>query len=498
MGILSVIFGKKTAPKPEPVRGPRGRKRSYAAAAIDRLTGDWKFPETTADVETYQALKILRGRSRELFRNDDYMRRFANMLKTNVIGPDGIRMQAAAMDSGGNPDKGANRKIENAWWRWIRPENCSVSGTMSLWDIANQIIETCAQDGEVLVRLHNSWPGEFAFAVEVLEADHLDLTKNEILGNGNRIIMGVEIDRFRRPVAYWLSTSHPGDPYSMQSNTSERFPANDILHIYRPDRPGQTRAVPWVVTAMQRLKQLGAYEEAELIASRIAASKMGFFIPEDGSEYTGEEEDAETGDLVTSAEPGTFEQLPAKMQFQSWDPEHPVAAFEQFEKAVLRGIASGLNVSYVSLANNLEGVSYSSIRSGELADRDAWRMLQRWMIERFYTPVFERWLSMAIISGALQLPSGKYDKFREVRWKPRGWNWVDPAKESAAAVSDVKNGFKSLFDVAAERGYDLEEIMEENARARDLAKQYGLTLPVFNWEKPNGKAEPRTAPQAND
>lgn len=500
MGIFSRIFGTKQQPKPTTGPLPPGRRRSYAAAAIDRLTADWKFPETTADVETYQALKVLRGRSRELFRNDDYMRRFANLLKTNVIGPDGIRLQAAAMETDGRPDKGANRKIEAAWDRWGKPQNCSVSGTMSLWDTANQVVETCAQDGEVLIMMHDGWAGnEYRFALQVIEADHLDLTKNEILRNGNRIVMGVEIDPYKRPVAYWLLNRHPGDPYSLQSNTSERYPAGNILHIYRPDRPGQTRAVPWVVTAMQRLKQLGAYEEAELIASRIAASKMGFFIPEEGSEYLGEEEDLATGDLVTSAEPGTFEQLPAKMQFQSWDPEHPVTAFEQFEKAVLRGIASGLNVSYVSLANNLEGVSYSSIRQGEIADRDAWRMLQRWMIERFYEPVFDRWVENAILTEALQLPAGKVAKFRSVRWKPRGWNWVDPAKESLAAISDVQNGFKSLFDVAAERGYDLEEIMEENARARDLAKQYGLILPVlFTGEKINGKTEPRPNPQADD
>ncbi len=466
------------------------RQRAYAAAAINRLTADWKYPETTADVEIYNALRILRGRSRELFRNDDYIRRFSRLMKTNVLGHEGIRLQARAEDGPGQLDEQACLLIERGWTDWCRKQVCSACGTLSLWRIANMVLDAWAADGEVLVQKLYGWnENKYGFAIRLLEADHLDLEKNERLANGNSVVMGVEKNVYGRPVAYWLKTRHPGDSLSLDHNASTRVSADQFLHIFEPERAGQTRGVPLVITAMRRLRQLGAYEEAELIAARVGASKMGFFKPTGGSDFgeTGFDENGnmvEPGttdvDLVTEATPGTFEQLPEGMDFVSWNPEHPSSAFESFGKAVLRGAASGLNVSYVALSNNLEGVSYSSIRSGEMSDRDAWKMLQRWMVENFYAPLFEEWLVSALTTGAIPLPVSKLDKWRNVRWKPRGWKWVDPIKESKANENDVANCFASLFDVAAERGYDLEEIIEENARARDLAERYGLKLPVFN------------------
>ena len=43
-----------------------------------------------------------------------------------------------------------------------------------------------------------------------------------------------------------------------------------------------------------------------------------------------------------------------------------MTAFADFHASVLRSVASGLGISYVTLANNLEGVSYSSIRQASI------------------------------------------------------------------------------------------------------------------------------------
>lgn len=48
---------------------------------------------------------------------------------------------------------------------------------------------------------------------------------------------------------------------------------------------------------------------------------------------------------------------------------------------------------------------------------------------------------------------------------------------------DVGNHMKSMWATAAEKGDDLEEIFIENARAIELAQEYGLDLNVFNTKK---------------
>ncbi len=459
----------------------RMRKRAYAAGRIDRLNRDWLAAESSADAEVYQYLRILRGRSRELFRNDDYMRRFTSLMKTNVIGADGVRLQAGMRQADGRPDHVANRELERGWRDFCRAKNASVSGEESLWDMANQVLDSWAVDGEILYQLVPGWDNAHGFAIKLIEADHLDLLKNTELADGNTVIMGVERNRHGQRQGYWLLTRHPGSHFAVgipRHNELQRVDAAVIRHFFRPDRPGQTRGVPLAVTAMNRLRQLGAYEEAALIAARVGASKMGFYYSDNVTDF--EPENEHDPELPTEAAPGTFELLPDGIRFQEWNPDHPNTNFADFEKAVLRGIASGLNVSYVGLSNNLEGVSYSSIRSGEMMDRDAWKMMQRLLVDKFYQEVFDAWLPLAITAKAVQLPMSRLAEIRRsVSWKPRGWKWVDPIKEVRAAEFAVKNGMESLYQIASDRGYDLEDILEENARAKELAESYGLKLPVF-------------------
>lgn len=249
-----------------------------------------------------------------------------------------------------------------------------------------------------------------------------------------------------------------------------------------------------MVTALGRLKMLDGYEEAELVAARVAAAKMGFFVSPDGEEYTGDDtEDDYTP--ITEAAPGSFEQLPAGMDFKAFDPDHPTTAFPDFEKAILRGIASGLNISYVSLSNNLEGVSYSSIRQGVMEDRDHFQMLQQFMINHFVRPVFRAWLLMAMTTGAVPLPIAKYAKFADsALFVPRGFGWVDPQREIQSQVLGLENGIMTLQDIAAHQGRDVEEVFEQIERERELAKQYGIQLAF----EPFGSKTPPPSPNPED
>ena len=167
-----------------------------------------------------------------------------------------------------------------------------------------------------------------------------------------------------------------------------------------------------MAAAINALKMLHGYREAELVAARVSAAKMGFITSPDGDGYTGEDLE-DTHAPIMNAEPGSFEQLPAGMTVQSFDPQHPVTAFSDFHKAVLRGISSSLGVSYAALASDLESVNYSSIRQGALDERDHYRTLQQLMIDHFVMPVFEAWLAAAMTSGSVNLPMTKYEKFQD-------------------------------------------------------------------------------------
>ena len=84
---------------------------------------------------------------------------------------------------------------------------------------------------------------------------------NTTAENGNVIRAGIEFDRLGRRVAYHLYRAHPEDgalaPMSGNGGTETvRIDAPDILHLFRPLRPGQIRGEPWLARALVKLNEL--------------------------------------------------------------------------------------------------------------------------------------------------------------------------------------------------------------------------------------------------
>lgn len=502
------FFGKLFGPsKAELVaRTPRPvAKRRYEAAKSNRLLADWIASATSSDADLRQDMVQLRARARDLAQNNVYARKFLKMVETNVVGERGVRLQMrvreAAKKNGekGRIDQAANDLIEEAWRKWCRAGNCTVDGRLSWVDAQRLVARSVPRDGEIFVRKIVARGYMHGFAIQFIDPDHLDAEFNGRHTNGNEVRMGVEIDRGGRPVAYHFWERHPNDyQFGVGTPRNERIrvPATDILHLYEPDRVDQTRGVPWMATAMLEAKMLGGYKEAEVVAARTAAAKMGFFLPpEEGGDYSGDDKD-ELGNTITEAAPGTFETLPTGFKFESFDPQHPTTAYKDFVKGVLKGIASGLNVSYVSLASDLEGVTYSSIRQGALDERDHWRVIQCWLIEHFHVPIFEAWLLNALSAPAadngINLPADKFDKFNQPLFIPRGWQWVDPQKETDATLTAIDGGLTTLTKALAEKGDDLEEVLRERASEKELAESLGVEL---GSPKPKASAQPPAAPE---
>ena len=465
---------------------PKKQVRGFDAAQISRLTESWTTQSLSADADIYRSLDILRARSRHLCYNNDYARKFLQMCSTHIVGPNGFDLQMQVKDRLGVYDSMASTAIENAFYAWCKRGVCDTSRKMSFVGLNHLIAKSLPRDGEVLIRkIYGPQTNRFGFALQFLDIDRLDVNRNEELRNGNIIKMGVEISPVGEPVAYHIRTKHPGDGTyaTIQGSRYERVPASDIYHLGIPDRPEQTRFLPWMHSAMVRLNNLGGYEEAAVIAARVGASKMGFFqSPDGGGEGLADDVDPSSGELYTEATPGQFGVLPNGYSFQGWDPQYPHQNYDVFVKSCLRGIASGLGVAYNTLSNDLEGVNFSSIRTGVLEERDNWMVIQNWFIESFLLDVFETWLKWALVNGQITLPTGgalpssRLDIFNKPVWQGRRWQWVDPLKDVQANVEAIKAGLKSRRRVIAEQGLDLDETWTELAAENEKAEQLGISI----------------------
>ncbi len=130
-----------------------GSRKPSAVKRLAHTTGG------TADAEIYAALRPLRIRSRHLAKNNDYAKRFFNLLETNVVGPKGIVLQARIKNERGELDKADNNHLESEWKNWGKKGVCTVDGKLSFVDYQKLFMETIARDGEAIIRKIRNWPG---------------------------------------------------------------------------------------------------------------------------------------------------------------------------------------------------------------------------------------------------------------------------------------------------------------------------------------------------
>jgi len=451
------------------------KKRGYSAATIGRLTASLASESEYINNTLRYELKMLRARSREASQNNPYGKRFISLVVDNVCGPAPFKFQAKGKRKNGKLDVNVNRAIELTWKDWNKRKNCDLTERNSFATLQRLIVRTLVTDGEVLIRKYKGPEyGKHGYQLQLIDVDRLDEMKNESLANGGAIHMGVEVDAINKPVAYHLLKRKPKDWHNYYTREYDRIPADEIIHLFIPEFAEQIRGVPWIYAAMLNLVNLGAFEEAAVIAARIGAASMGFIeSPDDGGSMSYDGEDSQ-GNPQIDLEAGTFPVLPPGYTQSQFDTKYPDAAIGPFIKACLRGVSSGVNVAYHNLSGDMEGVNYSSARIAELNERDSWMSIQNFIIDHLHVEIYDEWLPMQSLMGTLKINFAGMDKYKEVFFQGRRWKWVDPQKEITAQVMAIDNRLTSKTRVIAEQGNDIEEIFNELAQEQDMESEANL------------------------
>lgn len=487
-----IVRERKQREEAERLRAIKRASRTYNVGRIDRLNHGFGSLKISQRYETQRKLRDIRFRMRELARNSDHFKKFLSLVRNNVAGPYGMKLQVQG------PDEAKNKEIEKAWSIWSHPEHASASGRLSLTAILRRAVTGCARDGESLVR--EIYTGRFGYSLRFVDVAWLDETFNETRGD-KRVIMSVEIDDNERPTNYYL-TPPPELARPLAGEQIKRrtpIPASEIHHIYLPDDENSiddtlTRGIPWGHTAALSLFNLDQSDEAALYALRAGASKMGFFTQEKGDGTIGTDDDNEDTPqhaLVSHFEPGTFEELPPGYKFEAFNPDTPTEGHTPFAKYLVRRVATGLDVSYTSLASDLEGVNLSSIRAGLLEEREAWKALQEFIVDSFLRPVYRNWLRAAVLNKQIKLSAQELLDYFEPKFQPKRWQLTEPLKEIQAKKIAIEIGLDTITDGLAEMGEDLEETFEKRANELKLAEKLKIPLSL----DPNAQIIPDDPPE---
>jgi len=466
-------FGKKKpveqesyTPSPQQLR-----HRNFIAAEESRLFSGWTTHSASINQYLERNLTALRARSREQARNNPLARRYVSLMKTHIVGANGVSIQARTLRNG-ELDTPANDAIEAAFSDWAN-NHADYDGNLSFAEIQSLAIGSAATDGEFVVQMHDTGP--YGIQLRVLDAERLDVTKNRQEANGNITRLGIE-RRNGRPVRYYFKDTDSSGNYVGSRHLS--VPARRILHGFLCEWVDQYRGVPWMYASLHRLKMLDGYDEAAITAARAGAAKMGFFQEDGGGEYVGDETD-ENGNIISDMEAGTLERLPPGVQFNAFDPNYPHEQYTPFTKKALRDVGAGWDLSYPTLSGDLEGANYSSIRWGGLDEREMFKARQQWFIRSFVRPVYEEFIRNSVLRGAIQIGTRPLrrpiQEYKLAHYQGKRWPWVDPEKDMKAHGEAIDRQIRSESSIIREMGEDPETVWRQIRRDRDMKAQLGIS-----------------------
>ncbi len=480
------------------IEGVRAIGRTRAAAPGGRRTvvrARYDAAQTTVDNHRHWLLadglsadaaaspavrRTLRNRARYEVANNSYARGIVLTLANDCVGT-GPRLQLLGLSSA------TSRTVERAFSDWARAVD--LPEKLRLMRVAQ------VEDGEAFALLTTN-PGlgsPVHLDVRLIEADQISTPSIALLPVGPAVD-GIRYDGFGNAMEYHLLRRHPGDTGGF-SLTFDRIPASAVVHLFRPDRPGQRRGVPELTPALPIFADLRRYCQAVIAAAETAADYAGIAYTD--APAGGEADPVEPMDTIR-LEKRSLLTMPGGWRMEQMRAEQPTTTYPQFVQAKLNEACRCLNMPYNIAAGNSSGYNYASGRLDHQTYYKALRVDQARLAGQVLDRIFAAWVAEArLIPGFL--PAEVDGAAWSHVWFWDGHEHVDPLKEANAQATRLTNNTTTLADEYARKGQDWETQLRQRAREAALMRELGLSVPdVVPPARPAAEPTDPPAPDAGD
>lgn len=416
-------------------------------------------------------------RNREMERNYPSYEGAINQCVVNVIGPQGLTLQARTSVPTFNTD------VEGHWGEYCL--TCDVRRMLTMSGLQELWFRSHLRDGDIGIVLLQS--GD----LQSIES-HRIITPGGQRVDGS-IVEGVELNtRTGRPKAFHVSKCER----FVKLDETTRVPARDFVFFPNVTRLSQTRGLP-AITKPWLFEQYDRYIEAVVVASRIAAcfglilKRKGGGVPS-GLPSTTDSSGRTRKDF--KLEPGLAKYIDTDEEVTQLQPHQPGTQFAELRSAIKRDIGLPLGLPLELTDLDFSKTNYSSARASLLA---AYRSFMRHQ-ERFAQLVMRRiyqWrVSKWVKDGTLK---GAPDDFWAHEWVMPRWPWVDPLKEIQANLLGIDAGITTLADVCSSQGKDWEQQLAQQEREQQAREKRGITRVHSHMTRDPG-AEQATPPETGD
>lgn len=480
------------------------RALAYYEAARPGTQRSAKRETASGTTAIQRAGHSLREQARFLDENHDLSRGVLDILVQNTVGPHGIQVEPQPRRADGTIHDEFARQILTLHRDWSRRPEVTWQHD---WPGAQRVMaRTLYRDGEAFaqrlmghVRFLDHGTA-IPYSIELMEPDFVPIDYDD-LNHGIRA--GIEINAWRRPVAYLVYKDHPGERFRYTSRADlKRVPAERMAHIKIVDRIGQLRGASIFASVLARLDDVKDYEESERIAAKVAAS-MAAFIVKGGPDLYVPEQYTDNEERDMRFRPGmVFDTLAPGESVGTIDTNRPNTSLEHHRRGQLRAVAAGTRVTYSSAAKDYDG-TYSSQRQELVEGYGAYGVLAMEFCSQLVRPVHEDMVQAAILSGRLRVPADVVPETADdALYIPPQMPWIDPDKEAKALERLERNVHASGPEIIRRRGHNPRDVLEQEANWRKELREHGVVtdadpasenrlLEADDAEEPKGRVRPQ-------
>jgi lambda family phage portal protein len=464
---LLAAIAPRAAVRRQAARLQLDQLRRYDAAGNGRRTEGWQTQRSSADASSAYGFADIRDRAREQMRNNPFARKAVKAWSDNLIG---TGWSFKAKDGRRNGRRGKDvTQLMQAWM--ADPRQCDYYGRNSFDGMVAQMVEAWKGSGEVLIRMRTPSRAtmqrlglRIPLQLQLMEGDWIDESQDTPAStDGGYTKRGIVYNAEDKPTKYWLYNYHPGErAHRAVDILSNTVPAEQIIHLFTPERPGMTRGVSCLAPSLIRLRDLQDLMDARLMKEKVAACLSVAVVDLDGMS----EQKSTIGKRI---EPGGVVKLGPGQDIRAINP--PAAGeISSVIRSYLLEIAAGVGITYSELTGDYSSGSFSQERMGWIGfqrrlQADTWQILEPVVFRRVW-----EWFQMA--ASVVGVPTEGLNG----DWTPPKRELFDPQSETSSTRDRIRGGLMPPLEAIRAEGYEPADLIEQWKEWMQMLDEAGITL----------------------
>jgi len=213
----------------------------YEGATSGRRLGTWSTTRDAVNTVWYQSADQLVSRSRDSARKDGWAAKTIDEWVCNAVG-NGIKPQSL------HSTPATKEKIQKLWSQFVT--EADAGGLTDLYGLQALAFRSMVEGGECFARKHIRPISDgltIPLQLQLIETEQLPFylaRPTPETPKGNVVRASIEFDQRGRRTAYYFYKEHPGERLFFPNYLDLiRVPTDEVMHLFRPLRPGQLRGV---------------------------------------------------------------------------------------------------------------------------------------------------------------------------------------------------------------------------------------------------------------